>query len=73
MLPPGTQAGALAGLVMAVLQGMSVLARDGANPASLQAIGEAALSARPPMLASTRQHPNARPDGAPVVNGRTPE
>ena len=50
VLPPGTQAAALAGLVLAVTQGMSVLARDGASRASLLAIVEAALRAWPPML-----------------------
>ena len=52
ILPPGTRAEALAGLVLAVAQGMSVLARDGANRASLMAIVEAALGAWPPMAVS---------------------
>ncbi len=52
VLPPGTQASALAGLVLAVMQGMSVLARDGATRASLLAIVQAALSAWPAMVAS---------------------
>lgn len=47
VLPPETQAAALAGLVMAVTQGMSVLARDGATRASLLAMVEAALRAWP--------------------------
>ena len=51
VLPPGTEAAALAGLVLAVTQGMSVLARDGATRASLLAIVEAVLSAWPPMVA----------------------
>ena len=46
-LPPETQAAALAGLVLAVTQGMSVLARDGASRASLLAMVEAALRAWP--------------------------
>lgn len=46
-LPPATNASALAGLVMAVAQGMSVLARDGASRDSLLAIVEAALVAWP--------------------------
>ncbi len=46
-LPPGTQAAALSGLVLAVIQGMSVLARDGASRASLHGIVEAAISAWP--------------------------
>ena len=47
VLPLGTQAAALAGLVLAVTQGMSVLARDGASRASLLAMVEAALRAWP--------------------------
>lgn len=47
LLPAGTQAAALAGLVLAVTQGMSVLARDGAPRASLLAVAEAALRAWP--------------------------
>lgn len=46
-LPPDTLAPGLAGLVMAVMQGMSVLARDGAPRASLMAIVNAALGAWP--------------------------
>jgi AcrR family transcriptional regulator len=52
ILPPVTRAAALAGLVLAVAQGMSVLARDGADRASLLAIVEASLGAWPPMAAS---------------------
>lgn len=44
-LPPGTQAAPLVGLVLAVTQGMPVLARDGASRASLLAVAEAALRA----------------------------
>ena len=44
---PQADAGALADLVMAVVQGMSVLARDGASRTSLLAIGDAALKAWP--------------------------
>ncbi len=51
VLPPGSQAAPLAGLVLAVIQGMSVLARDGASRASLLAITEAALRAWPGMEA----------------------
>ena len=47
VLPPGTHAAALAGLVLAVTQGMSVLARDGASRASLLAVADAALQAWP--------------------------
>ncbi len=46
-LPPGTDAASLAGLVMAVTQGLSVLARDGATRAALLAIVEASLRAWP--------------------------
>ena len=47
VLPPGTEAAALSGLVLAVVQGMSVLARDGATRASLLAVVEAAMFAWP--------------------------
>ena len=47
VLPRGSQPAALAGLVMAVTQGMSVLARDGASRESLLAIADAALQAWP--------------------------
>ena len=47
MLPPDTDANALAGLVIAVIQGMSVLARDGAPRSLLLGIGEAALRSWP--------------------------
>ena len=47
ILPSGTDADALSGLVMAVNQGMSVLARDGARRASLLAIVDAAMQAWP--------------------------
>ena len=50
LLPAGTQAPALAGLVLAVTQGMSALARDGATRRSLLAIVQAALRAWPPMV-----------------------
>lgn len=43
VLPPGTLAKALAGLVMAVIQGLSVLARDGLPRKALLDIAEAAL------------------------------
>jgi AcrR family transcriptional regulator len=46
-LPPCTDAAALAGVVMAVLQGMSTLARDGASRAALLAIADAALAGWP--------------------------
>lgn len=47
LLSGGTDAAALSGLVMAVIQGMSVLARDGAARASLLAIVTIALDAWP--------------------------
>jgi len=47
LLRPDTQAVALSGLVIAVIQGMSVLARDGAPRARLIDIGTAALGAWP--------------------------
>ena len=52
LLPPGTHAAALAGLILAVTQGMSVLARDGATRTSLMAIVQTALRAWPPVAAS---------------------
>ncbi len=48
VLPPGTDVAALAGLVMAVTQGLSALARDGTPRAALLAIVEAALQGWPP-------------------------
>ncbi len=48
VLPAGTPAAALAGQVLALTQGMSVLARDGATRMSLLAIVEAALRSWPP-------------------------
>ncbi|WP_235522825.1 TetR/AcrR family transcriptional regulator [Novosphingobium sp. Leaf2] len=47
VLPPHTDASALAGLVMTVMQGLSVMARDGMARASLQAIVATALQAWP--------------------------
>lgn len=46
-LPSTTSAAELSGLVMAVIQGMSVLARDGSTRASLLAIAHAALRVWP--------------------------
>lgn len=42
-LAPGTPSEALADLVVAVVQGLSVLARDGADRKALQAVADAAL------------------------------
>ena len=47
VLPSDTEAAALSGLVLAVIQGMSVLARDGAARAALLAVVEAAMRAWP--------------------------
>jgi AcrR family transcriptional regulator len=47
ILPPQTDAAALAGLVTVVMQGLSVLARDGMDRPSLQAIASIALEAWP--------------------------
>jgi len=47
VLPPDTDAAGLSGLVMAVMQGMSVLARDGADRAALLGITRAALQSWP--------------------------
>ena len=58
-LNPETDAEALAGLVIAVIQGLSSLARDGATQAKLAAIAEAAM--------------RAWPDRAPSENGRRAE
>lgn len=46
-LPPDTDAGALAGMTMAVIQGMSTLARDGAPRAKLLAVVDTAMRAWP--------------------------
>ena len=68
LLPPGTQAAALSGLVMGLMQGMSVLARDGAPRASLMAIIDVALQAWP------RPGPAAdHPPGAKARHGRGPQ
>lgn len=47
VLPRSTHAAALAGLVMAITQGMSILARDGSSRASLLTIVELGLQAWP--------------------------
>jgi AcrR family transcriptional regulator len=54
VLPPETDAPALVGLVMAVTQGMSTLARDGTPRASLLAIVEVALQGWPRKQARLR-------------------
>ena len=46
-LPLGTNARALASMTMAVMQGMSTLARDGASRAMLQEVVEAAMTGWP--------------------------
>lgn len=47
VLPQTMDAASFAGLVMAVMQGMSVMARDGASRASLLGIADATLAAWP--------------------------
>lgn len=47
ILPSDTNAAALSGLVMTVIQGMSTLARDGASRARLLTVVEAAMRAWP--------------------------
>ena len=47
ILPPDTDVVTLAGMVMAIIQGMSVLARDGTDRAGLLAIVERTLQAWP--------------------------
>ena len=47
LLPDDTDASALAGMAVAVMQGLSVLARDGASRASLSSIAEASLRGWP--------------------------
>lgn len=49
-LPPETQAAALANFAIAVVQGMSVLARDGMQPDVLKAMVETAMAAWPPAV-----------------------
>ncbi len=46
-LPPGTNARALASMTMAVMQGMSTLARDGASRAMLQEVVQATMTGWP--------------------------
>jgi AcrR family transcriptional regulator len=50
-LPSDTAVGALAAMIIAVIQGMSVLARDGAGRARLIAVADQALRAWPPETA----------------------
>lgn len=52
-LPPGVDSAGLAGLVIAVIQGMSVLARDGADVPTLVQIAKTALEAWPRPLAES--------------------
>lgn len=60
-LPPATSSVELSGLVIAVIQGLSVLARDGAGRAALLAIVHAALRAWPEHGAERDVGENARP------------
>ncbi len=64
VLPAWADARALSGLVMAVMQGMSVLARDGAERSALLAIAAAALAAwpaHPPVSLTVPQRGIAHP------------
>ena len=63
VLPPETDAAALAGLVMALTQGMSTLARDGSPRAALLAIVEVALQSWP-------QKPAREPSTSSIKEGR---
>lgn len=54
VLPSGTPAEALAGLTLAVVQGMSVLARDGAPRAKLLALADQAMQAWPVTTSAVR-------------------
>ncbi len=57
ILPPRTQGAALANFAIALVQGMSVLARDGMQPDALKAMVETAMGAWPPTDgASRRRH-----------------
>lgn len=56
VLPGHTDAAALAGLVMAVTQGLSTLARDGSPRSSLLSIVEVALQAWPRTVESRGEH-----------------
>jgi AcrR family transcriptional regulator len=53
-LPPGTDPAALAAHTMAVIQGMSTLARDGATRASLLKVVETAMKSWPSVRVPTR-------------------
>lgn len=67
LLPASADGAALADLVMAVAQGMSVLARDGASRASLLAIVDATLLAWPEPTGRVVRHADA--DGSPPRTG----
>ena len=54
-LPAGTDAAALAGHIMAVIQGMSTLARDGATRDKLMRVAATAMAGWPPQSAAV--HP----------------
>lgn len=54
LLPDDTDSEALSGLAIAVIQGLSVLARDGADRSHLMAIARAATNAWPTPVPSTR-------------------
>ena len=56
-LPVGTDAAGLAAHTVAVIQGMSTLARDGASRAKLMKLAETAMAAWPPPPAARRKVP----------------
>ena len=60
LLPRDANAVALADLVIAVIQGLSVLARDGANRPALQAVVDAALQAWPACQNDGFSYPSGR-------------
>ena len=71
LLPHGTQAAALSGMVMALTQGMSTLARDGATRPSLLAIVDAALQGWPrgqARLGSAQTRPMLEDGGEPPLD-----
>lgn len=72
VLPPGSQAAPLAGLVLTVTQGMSVLARDGASRTSLLAIVETALRAWPMAATNCANSNTSYPTPSPATPTPSP-
>ena len=62
-LPADADAAAMAGLVMAVVQGMSTLARDGASREHLLAVAGAAMAGWPEVPTRRRSEAGAGNDG----------